>query len=336
MGVKLMTGATGEQNIQAADDRECLAGITGLDSYVFPTGNKLKATLADANTVTIGTGAGSLQGSRFRCSTTTTVTIQSGTQSQFRHDIIGLHFSRENSGREGLEFRVLTGKPASSEGAAADPAYTAGNLLKGDAEAFMPLYRVKLSGINAADPEPMFSILMPLARTVTVDDRLAESSVWCDAANSQRVCLTARTADRARGHALVASDTSMLLYDLDAQKPIWTMRAQHPTYYSSVNSASLTVTAPHDCVIEVEAWFERQWGYGGGEATLSILTPAGLESMCAVTGNIYGGNIVGRSLHAFGAFSGAKGGETYTFTCSLNNSGTGLNYGSIIARCFPA
>lgn len=163
MGVKLMTGATGEQNIQAADDRECLAGITGLDSYVFPTGSRLKATLVDANTVTIGTGAGSIQGSRFRCSTTTTVTIQSGTQGQYRHDIIGLRFSRETSGREGLEFQVLTGDPASSDGAASDPSYTEGDLLKGDAEAFMPLYRVKLSGINAADPEPLFSVLTPLA-----------------------------------------------------------------------------------------------------------------------------------------------------------------------------
>lgn len=174
MGVKLMTGATGEQNIQAADDRECLAGITGIDSYVFPTGNQLKATLVDANTVTIGTGAGSLQGSRFRCSTTTTVTIQSGTQGQFRHDVIGLHFSRETSGREGLEFQVLTGEPAASEGAAVDPAYTAGDLLKGDAEAFMPLYRVKLSGINAADPEPMFSVLTPLA---TFEDLVSHTEV---------------------------------------------------------------------------------------------------------------------------------------------------------------
>lgn len=171
MGVKLMTGATGEQNIQAADDRECLAGITGLDSYVFPTGSQLKATLVDANTVTIGTGAGSLQGSRFRCSTTTTVNIQSGTQGQYRHDIVGLHFSRETNGREGLEFQVLTGKPAASEGAATDPAYTAGDLLKGDAEAFMPLYRVKLSGINAADPEPMFSVLTPLA---TIGDSVSQ------------------------------------------------------------------------------------------------------------------------------------------------------------------
>lgn len=175
MGVKLMTGATGEQNIQAADDRECLAGITGLDSYVFPTRSQLKATLVDANTITIGTGAGSLQGSRFRCSTTTTVNIQSGTQGQYRRDIIGLHFSRETSGREGLEFQVLTGEPAASDGAATDPAYTAGDLLKGDAEAFMPLYRIKLSGINAADPEPLFSVLTPLA---TLGDSVSLKTVY--------------------------------------------------------------------------------------------------------------------------------------------------------------
>lgn len=194
MGVKLMTGATGEQNIQAADDRECLAGITGLDSYVFPTGSQLKATLVDANTVTIGTGAGSLQGSRFRCSTTTTVNIQSGTQGQFRRDVIGLRFSRETSGREGLEFQVLTGEPAASEGAAADPAYTAGDLLKGDAEAFMPLYRVKLSGINAADPEPMFSVLTPLA---TLGDSVSQtqsfSSGGVSATRVGRVCTVSAT-----------------------------------------------------------------------------------------------------------------------------------------------
>lgn len=189
MGVKLMTGATGEQNIQAADDRECLAGITGLDSYVFPTGSQLKATLVDANTVTIGTGAGSLQGSRFRCSTTTTVIIQSGTQGQYRHDIVGLHFSRETSGREGLEFQVLTGEPAASEGAAADPAYTVGDLLKGDAEAFMPLYRVKLSGINAADPEPLFSVLTPLADLGdSVSQTQSFSSGGVSATRVGRVC----------------------------------------------------------------------------------------------------------------------------------------------------
>jgi hypothetical protein len=108
-----------------------------------------------------------------------------------------------------------------------------------------------------------------------------------------------------------------------------------PIYFSSFNSTSLTVTAPHDCVIEVEAWFECQWGWSGGEASLSISTPAGLDPICAVAGRVYGGNTVGRSLHAFGAFSGAKGGRTYTFACSLVGSGTGGSK-NMVARCFPA
>ena len=163
MGVKLMTGATGEQNIQAVDDRECLAGVTGLDSYVFPTAGKLAATLTDSNTLTIGTGAGSLQGARFRCPTTTAVTIKSGTQAQYRRDIVGLRFSRASTGKESLSFEVLTGTPASTEAGAEDPAYDEGDLLAGDAEAFMPLYRVKLSGINVGEPEAMFSVLAPLS-----------------------------------------------------------------------------------------------------------------------------------------------------------------------------
>ncbi|MCI7553442.1 MAG: hypothetical protein MSA23_05980, partial [Collinsella sp.] len=39
---------------------------------------------------------------------------------------------------------------------------------------FMPLYRVKLSGINAADPEPMFSVLTPLA---TLGDSVSQTTL---------------------------------------------------------------------------------------------------------------------------------------------------------------
>ena len=177
MGVKLMTGATGEQNIQAVDDRECLAGVTGLDSYVFPTAGRLAATLTDSNTLTIGTGAGSLQGARFRCPTTTTVTIESGTQAQYRRDVVGLRLSRASTGRESLAFEVLTGEPASTEAGAADPTYDEGDLLAGDAEAFMPLYRVKLSGINVSEPEAMFSVLTPVSDLRDSVSRLESAQV---------------------------------------------------------------------------------------------------------------------------------------------------------------
>lgn len=281
MGVKLMTGATGEQNIQAADDRECLAGITGLDSYVFPTGSQLKATLVDANTVTIGTGAGSLQGSRFRCSTTTTVTIQSGTQGQYRRDIIGLHFSRETSGREGLEFQVLTGKPAASEGAAADPAYTVGDLLKGDAGAFMPLYRVKLSGINAADPEPMFSVLTPLA---TLGDPVSLKTVYQGNVNIYGSLIGVR---------VLYNKAAALLYVMTARVDGY-MNTGTPGYHESVvgtigrefrpisdrtaclaadtkNGLSEGVTVKADGTISLTIWFSvAMVGYNWGNPCVAI------------------------------------------------------------------
>ena len=284
MGVKLMTGATGEQNIQAADDRECLAGITGLDSYVFPTGSRLKATLVDANTVTIGTGAGSLQGSRFRCSTTTTVNIQSGTQGQYRRDIIGLHFSRETSGREGLEFQVLTGNPAASGGAAADPSYTAGDLLKGDTEAFMPLYRVKLSGINAADPEPMFSILTPLA---TLGDSVSLKTVYQGSVNIYGSVIRVR---------VLYNKAAALLYVMTARVDGY-MNTGTPGYHEAVvgtigrefrpisdrtaclaadvrNGMSEGVTVKADGTITLAVWFNvAMVGYNWGNpcATIPLL-----------------------------------------------------------------
>lgn len=271
MGVKLMTGATGEQNIQAADDRECLAGITGLDSYVFPTGNQLKATLVDANTITIGTGAGSLQGSRFRCSTTTTVTIQSGTQGQFRHDIIGLHFSRETSGREGLEFQVLTGEPASSEGAVSDPNYTDGDLLKGDAEAFMPLYRVKLSGINAADPEPLFSVLTPLADlgdsvsqwsiSATADDKNGVFNVTCCAGIG---VLTVWNWPRSEG----SWDSS------EFRSSVVLPERYRPSVISSAPAAMNNQSGNGMCLIEVKTTGTLGWSNHGGSQTSDPISGA--------------------------------------------------------------
>lgn len=79
--------------------------------------------------------------------------------------------------------------------------------------------------LGAASQADVDTIRDSVSRTVTVGSGLAGSSVWCDTHLSQRVCLTARTADRARGYALVASDTSIFLYDLDAQNVIWELHA---------------------------------------------------------------------------------------------------------------
>lgn len=344
MATELVTAHSGQNHVGSDDIGALYAGALGNGRFALDVGEGMAVSMTDANTLRIGTGGFLFDGRWVRVTRAEEVKIANGTQGGFRKDLVVYIYRRSpSSGNvETGEWAVIQGIAASTEAGAVPPEVKRASILDADLEVQCPVAEVDLSGLT-----PTARLLLPSAaslksvgdsvsRTVTVGNGLAGSSVWCDVANSQRVCLTARTADRARGHALVASDTSMFLYDLDAQKPVWTMRAQHPIYFSSADSTSLTVTAPHDCVIEVEAWFERQWGYNGGEATLSISTPEGLSSMCAVTGHIYGGNTTGRTLHAFGAFSGAKEGGTYTFMCSLTNSGVGISHSSMIARCFPA
>lgn len=92
------------------------------------------------------------------------------------------------------------------------------------------------------------------------------------------------------------------------------------------------MVAPRDCTIEVEAWYENQWGYDGGEASIDLRCPPGLVELVRVDGRISGGNIFGRSMHALLVASGARSGESYTFTVDLVGTGTrGTKH--IFARC---
>ena len=105
-------------------------------------------------------------------------------------------------------------------------------------------------------------------------------------------------------------------------------------YYCVDDAESIIVSPPRDCTIEVEAWFEDQWGYQGGDVYLSVELPQGLTELARVDGRIYGGNIVGRTLHAFLACSGATNGQSYNFAVSLTGSGTS-GFKHIVARCLP-
>lgn len=67
---------------------------------------------------------------------------------------------------------------------------------------------------------------------------------------------------------------------------------------------------------------------------MAIQLPSGLTSLAEVVGHLYGGNTIGRTLHAFRAFGGAKSGQSYTFRIKLDNSGT-AGHKNIVARCIP-
>lgn len=160
--MEIITAGDGTAHVSSADDGAIYAGIIGQGCYVTGIGDKLSCTMQGANTALVGTGVGIMYGRAFRVAMPEEVTIQSGTQSQRRHDVICAHFTTSSDGHESGELVVLKGTPTSGQ-EADDPEVPSGDILEGATEAYMPLWRIPLDGINVGDPEPLFDVLMSMA-----------------------------------------------------------------------------------------------------------------------------------------------------------------------------
>lgn len=172
MAIELITGGNGTLHVQSADDASIWGGVIGQNCYVTQGGDGVSCTMATANEAQIGTGVGVIYGHAWRIKTTTSVTIDSGTQAQRRHDLVCVHFTTSPSetvhgGVEAVELVVLKGTPT-SEAEADDPEVPGGSLLEGATDAYMPLWRIPLDGISVGSPERMFETVEPLASCLQV------------------------------------------------------------------------------------------------------------------------------------------------------------------------
>ena len=160
--MEIITAGDGTAHVSSADDGTIYAGIAGNECYVTGVGERLSCTMQGANTALVGTGVGIMYGRAFRVAMPEEVTIQSGTQSQRRHDVICAHFTTSSEGHESGELVVLKGTPTSGQ-EAEDPEIPSGDILDGATEAYMPLWRIPLDGINVGEPEAMFDVLMSMS-----------------------------------------------------------------------------------------------------------------------------------------------------------------------------
>lgn len=178
--MEIITAGDGTAHVSSADDGTIYAGIAGNACYVTGVGDKLSCTMQGANTALVGTGVGIMYGRAFRVAMPEEVTIQSGTQSQRRHDVICAHFTTSSEGHESGELVVLKGTPTSGQ-EAEDPEIPSGSILEGATEAYMPLWRIPLDGINVGEPEAMFDVLMSMSElqgeVAEVRDSVSQGSV---------------------------------------------------------------------------------------------------------------------------------------------------------------
>ena len=160
MTVELITGYAGTPHIGSDDIGAFQAGIVGPGDYALATGNQLKATMSNANTIAVQSGDAVLNGRHVHLTGTTTATVQSGTQGQKRNDLAVLRYTKNTTtGVETCSLVVLKGPPTT--GTPTDPAHNTGSILDGVATHDMPLYRNPLDGITVGTLVPLFNVLKP-------------------------------------------------------------------------------------------------------------------------------------------------------------------------------
>lgn len=149
--MKIVTGYTGESHISSNDDQGRNQGIFGRGSYVLNVGNKLGATIATTNTIRISDGEGVMQGVHFRIEPGTydTVTIESGQNNKRRWDLIVARYQKnQTTGIESVTLEVIKGTAVDLAETPTIPSYNTGNILTGSLLVDMPLWVVKLYGVN--------------------------------------------------------------------------------------------------------------------------------------------------------------------------------------------
>lgn len=161
MSLHLVTGHMGKAHITAEDHGAFNAAVLGNVDAILSIGEQFKASPITANTVRIYDGELVMQGRHVRIARDTheDVAIENGTYGVNRNDIIVVRYRKDAAlGYESVEFAVLKGDETT--GTAVDPVPTTGDILSEAALLHeMPLYRVKLSGVNIAAVELLAEVL---------------------------------------------------------------------------------------------------------------------------------------------------------------------------------
>lgn len=162
MAVELVTGYAGKAHVSSSEDGARQAGTVGTGMYALETVDEpLKATLENANTVTVGPGDVLINGRHVQLTGSTTFAVPVGTQGMQTSNLLVLRYELAEDETESVTAITLTGEPAASD--PQDPTLATGSVLDGDSPVDMPLYRVVTTGIESAQPVKLFETIPPIA-----------------------------------------------------------------------------------------------------------------------------------------------------------------------------
>lgn len=163
--MNLITSAQARAHITPAQDAHWHKAWLGIESCIFD--GSFAPTIVTNNEVRIGEGVGSIQGRFFdvEVGTYDTVTIDNGAQGQNRIDLICLKVTVDSgTGTQSGAWEVIKG--TNSSGQPSEPTVTLGDLDAGDSEAYLPVLKVNISGLNISNIDVIANVWTPSADVI--------------------------------------------------------------------------------------------------------------------------------------------------------------------------
>lgn len=156
MAFEIIDGQTGVKHITSEDLAVLNTALVGKAGAVFEYGSNFAISVNSANSVTIGTGAGQVDGKRFRNTSSAALTVQNGTQGQKRNDIVVARYATSGSDGSIVErVEVAVKRGTATSGTPADPSTTSRELA---------LWRIPLDGITVGEPVRLSDPVPPITK----------------------------------------------------------------------------------------------------------------------------------------------------------------------------
>lgn len=162
--MEIVSGLGEKPHVTSQQFRQILEGTIGQKSYIVTSGENLEPELAANNLLKIRSGMMSHHGnvSSVKIGTYDEVELTNGSQGMKRIDLVVNRYTRNaETNVEKNEWVVIMGTPVASNPVA--PAYTVGNLQKGDLVDDCPVFELHYDGINVTEVKKMLSVLPNVA-----------------------------------------------------------------------------------------------------------------------------------------------------------------------------
>ena len=187
--MEIVSGLGEKPHVTSQQFRQILEGTIGQKSYIVTSGENLEPELAANNLLKIRSGMMSHHGnvSSVKIGTYDEVELTNGSQGMKRIDLVVNRYTRNaETNIEKNEWVVIMGTPVASNPVA--PAYTVGNLQKGDLVDDCPIFELHYDGINVTEVKKMLSVLPNVAELNS--NSIKAFNIRCPKLNAQANALT--------------------------------------------------------------------------------------------------------------------------------------------------